>query len=325
MSKSYHGGSMNTRPLGRSGLRIVPLVFGANVFGWTVDQPNALRILDRFVGAGFNAIDTADVYSRWVPGNKGGESETMIGNWLRSNPSRRSQLVLITKVGSAPAPDGRGLSAQSIVAAVEGSLRRLQTDYIDLYLSHRPDANTPVEETLRAFESLIRTGKVKAIGSSNSTALGLRQALDAAAADKLPRYEVEQPEYNLCERKKFEGPLRDLCIAEGLGVIVYYSLASGFLSGKYRSKADLGKRARAGGVEKYLNEQGFRILKTLDAIAEAHGAKPAEVALAWLIAREGVTAPIASATSVDQLESLIRAVRLTLSPEEIRSLTAVSD
>ena len=316
---------MNTRPLGRSGLRIVPLVFGANVFGWTVDQPNALRILDRFIGAGFNAIDTADVYSRWVAGNQGGESETMIGNWLKANPTRRSQLVLITKVGSAPGPDGRGLSAQNIVAAVEGSLRRLQTDYIDLYLAHRPDANTPVEETLRAFESLIRTGKVTVIGSSNSTALGLRQALDAAAANKLPRYEVEQPEYNLCERKKFEGPLRDLCIAEGLGVIVYYSLASGFLTGKYRSKADLEKSARRSGVEKYLDDRGFRLLRALDAIAQTHAAKPAEVALAWLIARDGVTAPIASATSLEQLESFVRAAQLKLSAEEIQSLTAASD
>jgi len=316
---------MNTRPLGRSGLRIAPLVFGANVFGWTVDQPTAFRLLDRFIDVGFNAVDTADVYSRWVPGNEGGESETMIGNWLKASPGRRPQLVLITKVGMAPGPDGRGLSAQNIAACVEASLRRLQTDYIDLYLSHRPDANTPIEETLRAYESLIQAGKVKAIGSSNSTAPGLRQALDAAAANKLPRYEVEQPEYNLCERRKFEGPLRDLCIAEGLGVIVYYSLASGFLSGKYRSKADLEKSARRSGVEKYLDERGFRILKALDNIAERHAAKPAEVALAWLIAREGVTAPIASATSLEQLDSFVRATQLQLSAEEIQSLTAASD
>ena len=318
-------GSMNTRSLGRSGLRITPLVFGANVFGWTVDQPKAFQLLDRFIDAGFNAVDTADVYSRWVPGNKGGESETMIGNWLKASPKRRSQVVLITKVGMAPGADGRGLSAQNIAAGIEASLRRLQTDYIDLYLSHRPDAKTPIEETLRAYESLIQAGKVRAIGSSNSTAAGLRDALDAAAAKKLPRYEVEQPEYNLCERKKFEGPLRDLCIAEGLGVIVYYSLASGFLSGKYRSKADLQKSARRSGVEKYLDERGFRILKALDAIAETHAAKPAEVALAWLIAREGVTAPIASATSLEQLDSFVRAAQLKLSAEELQSLTAASD
>jgi aryl-alcohol dehydrogenase-like predicted oxidoreductase len=316
---------MNTRPLGRSGLKIAPLVFGANVFGWTVDQPNAFKLLDRFVDSGLNAIDTADVYSRWVPGNKGGESETMIGNWLKASPKRRSQIVLITKVGSMPGDDGRGLSAPTIATRVEESLRRLQTDHIDLYLSHRPDANTPIDETLRAYESLIRAGKVKAIGSSNSTAAGLREALDTAAARKLPRYEVEQPEYNLCERTKFEGPLRDLCIAEGVGAIVYYSLASGFLSGKYRSKADLEKRARRSGVEKYMNERGFRVLKALDTIAQGHGAKPAEVALAWLIARKGVTAPIASATSVEQLDSLARAVQLKLSAEDIQVLTAASE
>ena len=314
---------MNFRPLGRSGLRIAPLVFGANVFGWTVDQPTAVRLLDRFVDGGLNAIDTADVYSRWVPGNKGGESETMIGRWLKASPARRAQVVLITKVGAAPGPDGKGLSAKSIAAGVEASLRRLQTDYIDLYLSHRPDAATPIEETLRAYEALIHAGKVRAIGSSNSTAAGLREALDTAAAQKLPRYEVEQPEYNLCERGGYEGPLRDLCIAEGLGVIVYYSLASGFLSGKYRSKADL-KGARAGGVEKYMNERGFRILDTLDAIAKAHGAKPAEVALAWLIAREGVTAPIASATTVEQVDSLVRATQLELTAGEVRSLTGIA-
>jgi aryl-alcohol dehydrogenase-like predicted oxidoreductase len=316
---------MNTRPLGRSGLRIAPLVFGANVFGWTVDQPSAFKLLDRFVDSGLNAIDTADVYSRWVPGNKGGESETMIGNWLKASPRRRSQIVLITKVGSLPGDDGRGLSAPTIATRVEESLRRLQTDHIDLYLSHRPDANTPIDETLRAYESLIQAGKVKAIGGSNSTAAGLREALDTAAAKKLPRYEVEQPEYNLCERTKFEGPLRDLCIAEGLGAIVYYSLASGFLSGKYRSKADLEKRARRSGVEKYMNERGFRVLKALDTIAQGHGAKPAEVALAWLIARKGVTAPIASATSVEQLDSLARAVQLKLSTEDIQVLTAASE
>jgi len=233
---------MDPRPLGRSGLRIAPLVFGANVFGWTVDQATAYELLDRFVDSGLNAIDTADVYSRWVLGNKGGESETMIGNWLKRSPARRQQIALITKVGAAPGPDGRGLSAQSIAAGVEASLRRLHTDRIDLYLSHRPDAGTPIEETLRAYEALIRAGKVRAIGSSNSTAAGLREALETATAQS--RYEVEQPEYNLCERGSFEGPLRDLCISEDLGVIVYYSLASGFLSGKYRSQADLTNRAR---------------------------------------------------------------------------------
>jgi aryl-alcohol dehydrogenase-like predicted oxidoreductase len=315
---------MEMRPLGRSGLQIAPLVFGANVFGWTVDQPAAFRLLDRFVDLGLNAVDTADVYSRWVPGNKGGESETMIGNWLKGSPARRERIVLITKVGSAPGPDGKGLSAATIALRVEESLRRLQTDRIDLYLSHRPDAGTPIEETLRAYEALLRAGKVKAIGASNSSAAGLKDAL-AAAARKLPRYEVEQPEYSLCERKKFEGALRELCIAEGLGVIVYYSLASGFLSGKYRSKADLANRARASGVEKYLNAAGFRILDALDTVARAHGAKPAEVALAWLIAQDGVTAPIASATSIEQVDSLARATQLTLSADQLQSLTIASN
>ena len=312
------------RPLGRSGLRIAPLVFGANVFGWSVDQAGASRLLDRFVDAGLNAIDTADVYSRWVPGNQGGESETMIGNWLKASPSRRSQVVLITKVGSAPGPDGRGLSAASIAAGVDGSLRRLQTDHIDLYLSHKPDPQTPIEETLRAHEALIRAGKVRAIGASNSTAEGLREALDTAAAKKLPRYEVEQPEYNLCERGKFDGPLRDLCLAEGLGAIVYYSLACGFLAGKYRGRDDLKGSVRSRVVERYLNERGFRILDAVEAVARAHGAQPAEVALAWLIAREGVTAPIASATSLEPLDSLVRATQLTLTADDLRALTAAS-
>jgi aryl-alcohol dehydrogenase-like predicted oxidoreductase len=315
---------MNYRPLGRSGLRIAPLVFGANVFGWTVDEPTAFKLLDRFVDSGLNAIDTADVYSRWVSGNQGGESEAMIGNWLKRSSARRKQVVLITKVGAAPGPDGKALSAKSIAAGVEASLRRLQTDRIDLYLSHRPDPNTPIEETLRAYDSLIRAGKVRAIGASNSTAAGLREALDTAAARDLPRYEVEQPEYNLCERAKFEGPLRELCVAQGLGVIVYYSLASGFLSGKYRSKSDLKGRARGSAVEKYLNERGLRVLDALDSVAQAHGAQPAEVALAWLIAREGITAPIASATSLEQVDSLARATQLKLSVHETDALSAAS-
>lgn len=316
---------MKSRKLGRSGLEIAPLVFGANVFGWTVDQAAAFRLLDRFVDSGLNAIDTADVYSRWAPGNKGGESETMIGNWLKASPSRRSQVVLITKVGAAPGEDGKGLSRKSIAAGVEASLRRLQTDRIDLYLSHKPDTATPIEETLSAYEALIRAGKVRAIGASNSTVEGLRQALDTAEAKTLPRYEVEQPEYNLVERKRFESGLRDLCLQAGMGVIVYYSLASGFLSGKYRSKADLGKSARGAAVEKYLNPRGMRILSALDQVAAARGATPAEVALAWLIAREGVTAPIASATTLEQVDSLARAAHLRLSEDELRVLTEASE
>jgi aryl-alcohol dehydrogenase-like predicted oxidoreductase len=233
--------------------------------------------------------------------------------------------VIITKVGAAPGPDNKGLSAKSIVAGAESSLRRLQTDRIDVYLSHRPDAETPIEETLRAYESLIKQGKVRSIGASNYTADGLRAALKAAAEKNLPRYEVVQPEYNLYDRASYEGPLRDLCIAEGQGVITYYSLASGFLSGKYRSSADLEKSVRGKGLGKYLDERGLRILKALDAVAAAQQAKPAEVALAWLIARQGVTAPIASATSLEQLDSLVRATRLVLSPQEIAALTKASD
>jgi aryl-alcohol dehydrogenase-like predicted oxidoreductase len=314
---------MNKRRLGRTGPEIAPLVLGGNVFGWTADEATSFALLDRFVEAGFNAVDTADVYSRWAPGNQGGESETIIGRWLKASPARRAKVVIITKVGAAPGPDGKGLSAKSIVAGAENSLRRLQTDHIDVYLSHRPDPQTPIEETLRAYESLIRQGKVRAIGGSNYDAPGLREALSKAAGKKLPRYEVLQPEYNLYDRKNYEGPLRDLCIAEGLGVITYYSLASGFLSGKYRSQADLRKSVRGEGVGKYLDERGHRILKALDAVAAVHEAKPAEVALAWLMARKGVTAPIASATSLDQLDSLIRAARLTLSRPELESLDAL--
>ncbi|HEY8549285.1 MAG TPA: aldo/keto reductase [Vicinamibacterales bacterium] len=316
---------METRPLGRTGLDIAPVVLGCNVFGWTVDQPMAFRLLDRFVDAGLNAVDTANSYSMWVPGNRGGESETMIGNWFAAKPGRRERVVLITKVGAPIAPDRKGLSSRNIVQAAEESLRRLRTDRIDVYLSHYPDPSTPVEETLAAYDTLIRQGKVRAIGCSNYDAGELRAALTTAAAKGLPRYEVVQPEYNLYGRSSYEGPLRDLCIAEGLGVIVYYALASGFLTGKYRSTADLGKSPRGSAVSRYLDERGQRILGALDKVAAAHDATPAEVALAWLMAREGVTAPIASATSVEQLESLIRATRLRLDPSEIEHLTRVSN
>lgn len=316
---------MNRRPLGRTGLEIAPLVFGGNVFGWTVDQATSFALLDRFVDAGLNAIDTADVYSSWVPGNQGGESETIIGNWLKSSPGRREKTVIITKVGWAFGPDDKGLSAKRIMTAVEDSLRRLQTDYIDLYLSHCPDPDTPVEESLRAYETLIRQGKVKAIGASNHDAAQLREALTLASAKGLPRYEVCQPEYNLYDRSSYEGELRDLCIAERLGVITYYSLASGFLSGKYRSSNDQPKSVRGPGISKYLNPRGLRILDALDSVAGAHGAQPAEVALAWLIAQEGITAPIASATSIDQLDSLVRATRLSLLPADMSLLNAASE
>lgn len=313
---------MRKRALGRSGIEIGPLVFGGNVFGWTADEAKSFALLDRFAGAGLQAIDTADIYSRWVPGNTGGESETIIGRWLKRSPGRRAQTVIITKVGSELAPDKKGLSAARIAQAAEASLRRLQTDYIDVYLTHRPDPQTPIEETLRAFESLIRQGKVRAIGSSNGGAAELKEALAVAARQGLPRFEVHQPEYNLYDRSSYEGPLRELCIAEGLGVIPYYSLASGFLSGKYRSKKDLDKSVRGQAVAKYLDARGLRLLEALDEVARAHAAKPAEVALAWLMAREGVTAPIASATTLEQLDSLARAVELELTAGELERLTA---
>ncbi|MFA7506129.1 MAG: aldo/keto reductase, partial [Burkholderiaceae bacterium] len=273
------------RPLGRSGLEIAPLVFGGNVFGWTVDEPTSFALLDRFVDAGFDAIDTADVYSAWAPGNQGGESETIIGNWLAAEPSRRDRCVIITKAGAALKEKGGGLSATNIVSSVEASLRRLRTDRIDLYFSHFPDPVTPIEETLRAHDALVRDGKVRAIGASNYDAGQLRAALSASEKAGLARYEVIQPEYNLYDRDSYEGPLRELAIAEGLGVITYYSLASGFLTGKYRSQDDLGKSARGTRAGGYLNPRGLRILDSLDEIARAHDAAPGEVAIAWLIAR----------------------------------------
>jgi aryl-alcohol dehydrogenase-like predicted oxidoreductase len=304
--------TMELRPLGRTGLRIAPLVFGGNVFGWTVDEARSFELLDAFVDAGFNAIDTADVYSRWVPGHAGGESETLIGRWLDGKSSRRARVLLFTKVGSDMGGDRKGLGRRWIEQAVEDSLRRLRTDVIDLYQSHRPDPATPHEETLEAYRRLIAAGKVRAIGCSNFDARQVGDALRVARAGGLPEYQVLQPEYNLHDRAGFDGPLRKLAIDEGLGVITYFSLASGFLTGKYRTQADLGKSARGGGMGKYLTPRGRRILAALDEVGARRGAAPAEVALAWLMAREGVTAPIASATSLEQLASFARAAALRL-------------
>ncbi|MGN6528336.1 MAG: aldo/keto reductase [Burkholderiaceae bacterium] len=303
---------MELRPLGKTGLRIAPLVFGGNVFGWTADEARSFELLDAFVDAGFNAIDTADVYSRWVPGHVGGESEAIIGRWLDGKPTRRAKVLLFTKVGSDMGGDRKGLGRRWIEQAVEDSLRRLRTDVIDLYQSHRPDPATPHEETLEAYRRLIAAGKVRAIGCSNFDARQVGDALRVARAGGLPEYQVLQPEYNLHDRAGFDGPLRELAIGEGLGVITYFSLASGFLTGKYRSQADLGKSARGGGMGKYLTPRGLRILAALDEVAARRAATPAEVALAWLMAREGVTAPIASATSVEQLASFARAAALRL-------------
>lgn len=310
---------MTRRALGNTGITISPLVLGANVFGWTADRERSFELLDRFVEAGFEAVDTADVYSTWVPGNRGGESETIIGEWLKAR-GHRDRVVLITKVGMEMTPERKGLSAAWIERAAEDSLRRLQTDRIDLYFSHVFDESVPVEETLRAYERLIAAGKVRAIGASNHSATQLASALKTARDAGLPRYEVLQPRYNLYDRADYEGDLRDLAIAEGLGVITYYSLASGFLTGKYRGKDDLGRSPRGGGIESYLDRRGMDILAALDEVAAGHEAAPAEVALAWLIARAGVTAPIASATRLDQLESLVRSTRLSLSKADIDRL-----
>jgi aryl-alcohol dehydrogenase-like predicted oxidoreductase len=313
---------MTSRPLGRSGLSISPLVFGGNVFGWTADKARSFELLDRFVDAGFETIDSADIYSNWIPGNSGGESETIIGEWMQAR-GNRDRVIVITKVGMEM-KEGKGLSADWIERSVEASLRRLKTDRIDLYFSHIFDDSVPVEETLAAHDRLVRAGKVRAIGASNHSAEQLAQALKASADNGLARYEALQPQYNLYDRDGYDGALRDLAIAEGLGVITYYSLASGFLSGKYRSADDFGKSPRGGGMGNYLNERGLRILAALDEVAAAHGAAPAEVALAWLMARQGVTAPIASATSVDQLDSLIRSAKLVLSADDIARLDRAS-
>ena len=304
---------MQLRPLGQTGLQIAPIVFGGNVFGWTADEPRSFELLDAFVDAGFNAIDTADVYSRWVPGHQGGESETLIGRWLKANPARRQQVLLFTKVGSDMGLENKGLGTLWIERAVEDSLRRLNTDVIDLYQSHRPDPETSYEETLATYDRLVKAGKIRAFGCSNFDARQLAEAQDSARINDLPAYQTLQPEYNLCDRAAYDGPLRDLAIRLGLGVIPYYSLASGFLTGKYRIEADLGQSARGGGVRKYMNPRGMRILAALDQVAQRHATQPAVIALAWLIARKGVTAPIASATSIEQLKCFTAAAALVLS------------
>lgn len=308
---------MNRRPLGRSELVIEPLVLGGNVFGWTVDENQGFAILDAFVEAGFTAIDTAEGYPNWVPGNPPGMSETIIGKWLKAR-GNRDRVHVITKVNSAKQPGG--LKADAIRAGIEASLRRLQTDYIDLFFSHWPDPETGHEETLSAYDTLIRAGKVRTIGASNYTADMMAAAQQTAIVKSLQRYEVTQPRYNLYDRAEFEA-LRPYLLENEVGAIVYYSLASGFLTGKYRSEADLGQSPRGGGVGRYLDEKGLRILEALDAAAAELDASPAEVALAWLVAQPGVSAPIASATSVDQVRSLARGVRLSLPEATLTRLT----
>lgn len=310
---------MKMRRLGRTGIDIAPLVLGGNVFGWTADEKTSFAILDRFAEAGFNAIDTADVYSAWAEGNRGGESETIIGKWMKAR-GNRNRMVVITKVGSDMGAGRKGLGAAYIEKAVEASLRRLGVAQIDLYLSHWPDPATPYEETLGAYQRLLQKGKVRAIGASNLEAAQLREALAVAHDRNLPRYDVLQPKYNLYDRAGFEGALRDVCLAEGIGIISYFGLAEGFLTGKYRKKADLAQSPRGEDVANYMNPRGMRILDALEQVARRNNAKPAEVALAWVMAQPGVTAPIASVTSVEQLQSLVRAANLSLSAADLALL-----
>ncbi|NDZ11778.1 alcohol dehydrogenase [Variovorax sp. WS11] len=315
---------MQLRPLGRSGLQVSPLAFGGNVFGWTVDEKLSFRLLDAWLDAGFNFVDTADVYSSWVPGHSGGESETIIGKWLRQG-GKRNQVVLATKVGKPMGDNKKGLSPAYIRQAVDASLKRLQTDHIDLYQSHDDDADTPLADTLGAFAELIQAGKVRAIGASNYSAPRLAEALDVAERQGLPRYESLQPLYNLCDRAVFEEALEPLCLERGVGVINFYALAAGFLTGKYRSEADAAKSARgASTTKKYLNPRGLRILAALDEVAKTRGATPGQVALAWQIARPAITAPIASATSAGQLDELVAAAQLSLDAEGIALLDEAS-
>lgn len=308
--------------LGTTGFDIVPLIFGGNVFGWTIDEKASFDILDTFVDLGFNAIDTADVYSAWAPGNKGGESETIIGNWFTARPGMRDKVKLFTKVGAdLGQPGKKGLSKKWIIQAVDESLSRLKTDHIDLYFSHWPDEETPYEETLSAYQELLKQGKILSIGASNLNAAQLGKSITAAKTHHLPAYQVLQPEYNLFDRDGFNSELQTLCLKENIGVVTYYSLASGFLSGKYRTKDDLSKSARGEGIAKYLNAKGERILTALDHIAEQHNAEPAQVALAWLIAEKAVTAPIASATKRTHVENFRKAIELSLTAQELALLT----
>jgi len=314
---------MKKHRLGDSELEVSPLAFGGNVFGWTADEAMSFRLLDAFVAAGFNLIDTADVYSRWVQGHEGGESETIIGKWLKRS-GKRQAVIIATKVGKEMGSDEKGLSKSYIFQAVEASLRRLQTDYIDLYQSHDDDVDTPLEETLEAYGQLIKEGKVRAIGASNYSAKRLAEALQVSETHGYPRYQSLQPLYNLYDRTDYEKELEPLCREKGLGVISFFSLGSGFLTGKYRSEAELANRARAEMVKKYLNDRGYRILEALDSVAQQHSATPAKVALAWLISQPTVTAPIASATNLEQLTQLIEATALELDSSSMARLNQAS-
>ncbi|MBN8550519.1 MAG: aldo/keto reductase [Deltaproteobacteria bacterium] len=315
---------MQKRQIGKSPLMVSPLTFGGNVFGWTIDETTSFSILDAFVDAGFEFIDTADVYSAWKTGNQGGESETILGAWMKAR-GNRSKLIIATKVGMELAPGKSGLAAPYIMRAVEDSLRRLRTDYIDLYQAHRDDPSTPLDETLEAFDSLVKQGKVRAIGASNYSPARLEEALSISEHRNLARFDCLQPEYNLYQREGYEKELEGLCVKHSVGVIPYYALASGFLSGKYRSERDLSQSTRGTKVSAYLNERGFRILAALDEVSKAHDCAPASIALAWLMQRSSITAPIASATSLSQLSELTRAAHLKLSADELILLNRASE
>ena len=314
---------MQQRLLGQTGLSVPSVMLGGNVFGWTLNESESFRILDAAFDAGLNFIDTADIYSTWVPGHAGGESETIIGRWF-ARSGKRDRVIIATKVGMEMGGDNHGLSPKYMERAVEDSLLRLQTDRIDLYQSHQDDPNTPLEETLGAFDKMISQGKVRYIGASNYTGARLKEALETSKRDGLPRYETLQPHYNMMEREPYESDLAPVAVAYGLGVIPYFSLASGFLTGKYRSEADLQGKPRGGGAGKYLNEHGKAVLAALDEVAGEYHSTPARVALAWLMTRPAVVAPIASATSEDHVRDLAEATKLTLSQDALDRLTMAS-
>jgi len=313
---------MEKRKLGKSGLEFAPIAFGGNVFGWTADEATSHRLLDAFVDAGFSFIDTADVYSRWVPGHKGGESETIIGRWLKKNPAKRAKVQIASKCGMGL--PSKALSRQHITESVDASLKRLNTDRIDLFQSHKDDKDTPQEETLSTYGELIKAGKLRSIGASNFDAPRLAEAAKIAKDKGLPRYESLQPHYNLMERGLFEGELENECLKEGIGVIPYYSLASGFLSGKYRSEADVGDAKRGAGVKKYINPKGMAVLRALDDAAKKHNTNDTQVALAWLMQRKSITAPIVSATSLQQLKDLIAAPGVKLDAGDVAAIDKAS-
>ena len=315
---------MEKRKLGNSGIEVAPLALGGNVFGWTIDEPTSFKIWDGFIDAGYNLVDTADVYSRWQTGHVGGESETIIGNWLKKS-GKRDKVVLATKVGMDMGGENKGLSQKHIFKSLEDSLKRLQTDYIDLYQSHKDDPDTPQEETLAAYAELVKQGKVKAIGASNYGAARLSEALNISEQKGYPVYQTLQPEYNLYAREGYEKELESFCVQHGIGVITYFSLASGFLTGKYRGEDDFGKSKRGGGMKRFLNERGFKILEALDEVSKQLNATQAQIALSWLIARKGITAPIVSATNLEQLNDILKSVEVKLDASAINKLDQASE